>query len=100
MRFISVAVNDKETNKNMVLSFSILKNNVKTIDDLKFLIRGAVDDFYKNKKIDYRPKEITWKNLDKIPVYITQENGFKLLRVYSEKEVFVDDFSFSIENPV
>ena len=97
MRFITVVANDTTTNKNIVLSFSVLKNNVKTIDDLKFLIYGAIEDFYKNKKIEYRPKEITWKNLDKIPVYITQENGFKVLRVYSEKEVFVDDLNVKLE---
>ena len=97
MRFITVVANDTTTNKNIVLSFSILKNNIKTIDDLKALIHGAIEDFYKNKKIEYRPKEITWKNLDKIPVYITQENGFKILRVYSEKEVFVDDLNAKLE---
>ena len=97
MRFITVVANDVTTNKNIVLSFSILKNNIKTIDDLKALIHGAIEDFYKNKKIEYRPKEITWKNLDKIPVYITQENGFKVLRVYSEKEVFVDDLNAKLE---
>lgn len=97
MRFITVVANDAATNKNIVLSFSVLKNNIKTIDDLKVLIHGAIEDFYKNKKIEYRPKEITWKNLDKIPVYITQENGFKVLRVYSEKEVFVDDLNTKLE---
>ena len=93
MRLFTVVVKDEIQNRNIALSISVLRNNIKTLDDLKVLIRGAIKDFYENKKISYKPNEITWKNLYKIPTFITQENGFKVLRVYTEKEVFLDTLS-------
>ena len=93
MRLFTVVVKDEIQNRNIALSISVLKNNIKTIDDLKVLIHGAIKDFYENKKIDYKPNEITWENLYKIPTFITQENGFKVLRFYTEKEVFLDTLS-------
>ena len=90
MRLITVVINDKTETRHKVLTISVLKNNVRSIEELKTLLFGAIEDFYNNKKIEYKPKEITWENLHCIPSYITQKNGFKVLRVYNENEVFFD----------
>ena len=87
MRLITLVVKD-ENGTDLVISMSLTKGSIRNIEGLKTSVKNAIRDYQRNTKIKNKKNEFTWKDIVVIPSYITEPNGFKVLRIYSGKDVF------------
>ena len=86
MRIITVIISDKkDPEKRFAMVISTAKNKPLTAESFTEMIQKAAKE-YKTKE-NIKDKKIHWKDLSKIPLYLTEKYGFKILRIDEKKNV-------------